>query len=155
MLDIDQIKEEIQNLENGRTTFANCEKLAALYIVCDHRGNTPLHAEKSMKGREHPEKLDLDTALGWVSKMENADGTTGGHWSMEQARQAMAQRDIKADPVEFYAVLNMMYSDYCAVVKKYGVNQLDFYADLALAWIDDKDAKSGKTALYYVTISGK
>lgn len=33
MLDLQEIQNTIEMLENGETTFANCEKLASLYIV--------------------------------------------------------------------------------------------------------------------------
>lgn len=36
MLDIHEIEDEIKKIENGDTTFANCEKLAILYTVREH-----------------------------------------------------------------------------------------------------------------------
>lgn len=36
MLDLQEIQNTIEMLENGDTTFVNCEKLAALYTVRDH-----------------------------------------------------------------------------------------------------------------------
>ena len=36
MLDIKEIESTIKKLEDGETTFSNCEKLAMLYIVKDH-----------------------------------------------------------------------------------------------------------------------
>jgi hypothetical protein len=42
-----------------------------------------------------------------------------------------------------------MASDYGKVAKKYGVDKADFYADLAKAWLDDKDAVPGKAMIYY------
>lgn len=35
-MDIQTIRDEIISLENGITNFANCEKLASLYIVYEH-----------------------------------------------------------------------------------------------------------------------
>lgn len=46
-------------------------------------------------------------------------------------------------------VKRSVYSDYCAVAKKHGVNNVDFYADLAKAWLHDKDAVKDKAAAYY------
>ena len=51
--------------------------------------------------------------------------------------------------IEFYAVLNAMYSDYSMVLKKYGMSSPEFYADMAKAWLCDKDAKAGKAKLYF------
>ena len=89
----------------------------------------------------------------WVASMQNEDGTKGPHWKMEDVQRLMKQRGIKYDPAEFWAVLNGVYSDYCAVAKKHGVNTMDFYVDFASAWINDKDAVPNKTAMYYECIA--
>lgn len=89
------------------------------------------------------------TADEWVRGMKNADGSTGPHWNMEQARQLAQRRGVKAAPAEFYAVLNAVYSDYCEVAKKHNVHNADFYADLAKAWLNDKDAVPDKAAAYF------
>ena len=62
----------------------------------------------------------------------------------------MAQRGIECDPAEFYAILNSIYSDYSKVAKKYNVGgSIDFYVDMAKAFLDDKDAGPDKLAKYY------
>lgn len=96
--------------------------------------------------------LTRDAAMLWVSDMENSDGTHGPHWSVEQVEQVMEQRGIKCDPVQFYAVLNAVYSDYCSVAKKFGVNKMDFYSDLAKAWLEDDDAVEDKAGKYFMYI---
>lgn len=88
-------------------------------------------------------------ALEWTEGMENEDGTHGAHWSLEQAKQVMAQRGIECDPLEFWVALNMMYSDYSMVAKKLNVNTIEFYACMAKAFLDDKDAVDDKLAAYY------
>lgn len=85
----------------------------------------------------------------WTKHMQNADKTHGAHWTMEQTKQVLAQRKLECDPIEFYAVLNAMYSDYSDVAKKHGVNNMDFYADLAKAWLCDKDSVEDKAAAYF------
>lgn len=85
----------------------------------------------------------------WAMGMQNADGTTGPHWNMEQSKQVMAQRGIECDPVEFWLALNMMYSDYVSTAKELGVNSIDFYSKMAKAFLDDSDAMPGKLARYY------
>ena len=42
-----------------------------------------------------------------------------------------------------------MYSDYMPVAKKLGVNNMDFYTQMAKAFLDDKDALPDKLARYY------
>lgn len=97
--------------------------------------------------------FSLDTARAWTKKMKNEDGTQGPHWTLEQAKQIMAQRKIGLDPVQFWVTLNMIYSDYSPVAKKHGLGgSLDFYADMAKAFLTDKDAKPEKLARYYDAI---
>lgn len=93
-------------------------------------------------------KLDRTMAEQWTAGMKNEDGTAGPHWNMEQVKQAMAQRSIPGDPVEFYAVLNSLYSDFGEVFKKYNL-KMDFYCDLTRAWLDDSDAVDNKAAAYF------
>lgn len=45
--------------------------------------------------------------------------------------------------------MNMMFSDYYPVAKKHNVNTPEFYADLAAAFINDKDASKDKVEKYY------
>ena len=94
-----------------------------------------------------------EMAKEWTKNMVNEDGTKGPHWPFEQAKQVMTRRGIVCDPYTFWAVMNALYSDYCAVAKKHGINGVDFYADLAAAWLNDRDAKDNKAALYYECIS--
>ena len=85
----------------------------------------------------------------WTREMKNEDGTTGPHWTMEQTNQIMTQRGINCDPAEFYAAMNMVYSDYSKVAKKLNVSNIDFYAEIAKAFLDDQDAAPDKLARYY------
>lgn len=108
--------------------------------------------EKGHGSGKSVEPIDQETAEEWTSKMHNADGTRGPHWSMEQTKQVMQQRNINVDPIEFFVAMNMVYSDYSKVAKTHGVNSVDFYADFAKAFLEDKDANPEKLALYYECI---
>lgn len=58
----------------------------------------------------------------------------------------------------FCLAMNMMYSDYCKVAKKYGADTPEFYADMAKAFLRDKDfdgKPEEKLYLYYKTIVEK
>lgn len=58
-------------------------------------------------------------------------------------------RDV-FDPLKFWLALNLMYSDYSKVAKKHNVGgSIDFYVDMAKAFLDDKDAGPDKLAKYY------
>ena len=61
----------------------------------------------------------------------------------------MTSKGLKLDPVEFWAALNMMYSDYCKVAKRHNTNTVDFYAAMAEAFLNDKDAGPDKLSNYY------
>ena len=98
------------------------------------------------------EEFTLEDAKEWVSGLHNEDGTHGAHWSFERVKKVMEQYNIKHNPYEFWAVMNAMYSDYCGVFKKYSVNGVDVYVDMALAWLNDKDAVEDKAAMYWECI---
>ena len=115
--------------------------------------HTPAQTEAvSAPPHGHASTLTLEQAKKWVSTMDNADGTTGQHWSPEQTNAVMAQRGIVCDKANFYAAMNMMYSDYCMVAKSYSADNPNFYADLAAAFLHDKDAAPGKLVTYWQTI---
>lgn len=78
----------------------------------------------------------------WKRELRNEDGTMGEHYRKEQVDQIA--RQIGVNPEEFgrgvfCMATNMMYSDYCTVAKKYGVDRPEFYGDMAKAFLKDKD----------------
>ena len=124
----------------------------------DHIENPSMHdmafkGEKPIRGHASSHSMALpftrEVALSWVDMMENADGTHGPHWAMEQTKELQEKKGIGHDPVEFFVAMNMMYSDYCKIAKRYNVNTADFYASMAKAFLDDKDAVDDKLAKYY------
>lgn len=87
-----------------------------------------------------------------LDKMINEDGTTGGHWSLEQTNSVAKQNNIaftKFNEYDWNYVMNMMYSDYYGAVS----NDVSNYVRLALKFLDDKDAKDGKAFCYYIAMS--
>lgn len=105
------------------------------------------------RGRASSEEgLDERTAHEWSKKMKNADGSTGAHWTKEQVKPYMQQVGYQGEEIEFWVIMNAMYSDYCKVAKKYGVDRPEYYAEIAKAWLDDKDAIPDKAAAYYECI---
>ncbi len=106
-------------------------------------------------GGQHRERgmrpMDEAMAVEWTKRMKNEDGPPGAHWKMEQIEQLVQQRHElqEYDLPELFAVMNMVYSDYSKVAKKFNVNNMDFYICLAKAWLDDPDAPEDKTAKYY------
>lgn len=87
----------------------------------------------------------------WTAHMENTDDTTGPHWPVAQTTAVMVSKGYHYDPAVWYAAMNMVYSDYFSVAKKHGINTVEFYADMAEAFLDDKDAggPEEKISAYY------
>lgn len=108
------------------------------------------------EGEEMNASLDRVTAEKWVRSLKNEDNArpTGGRWSMDELKPMAQKFGLKAEPddeefIEFYAITNAMYSDYCAVAKKFNITSPEYYGMMALAWMRDKDAVPNKTAMYY------
>ena len=100
-------------------------------------------------------RKDMET---WKSMMRHEDGTRGEHFRKDQVKHACQQAGIDCEEFGedvFCLAMNMMYSDYCKVAKKYGVDMPEYYADLAKAFLRDKDfdgKPEEKLYLYYKAI---
>lgn len=94
-------------------------------------------------------KMDKKQAENWTRHMKNEDGSTGAKWTFEEVKKVMQQNNVDCDPVEFYATMNMLYSDYGKVFKKHDVATMQFYVDMAKAFLDDEDAVKNKLEQYY------
>ena len=93
----------------------------------------------------HFNAWSLESAL---KEFENADGTKGGHWNLEQTNSVARSYNVKFNNFNEYDwnyVMNMIYSDYYGVVP----NDTQMYQKLALAFIVDTDARVGKAYRYY------
>ena len=109
-------------------------------------------AWQDIDAEHHPEHLSKADAELWTSHMKNSDGTTGSHWTLEQTQDVAKQRGITCDKNDFWVTMNMMYSDYGKVAKMYSVDNTNFYADMAAAFLQDKDAVDGKLVEYWERI---
>ena len=54
--------------------------------------------------------------------------------------------------MEFWVVLNFLYSRYDQGLKKNNASTLELYACLSKAWIEDQDAVPNKLAAYYTYV---
>lgn len=92
-----------------------------------------------------------DDARRWTKHMENDDGSMGAHWTLEQTTAVANSIGVHVDPWVWYAALNMEYSDNFEVAQKYGLDRPEYYADLAKAFLFDKDGggPEAKIAGYY------
>lgn len=96
--------------------------------------------------------VTIDQAMRWMERMENADGSAGPHWTMEQAAAVADSLGIRGvEPWAWAAAMNMAYSDYYPVAVDFGLNRPDFYAALAKAFLLDKDGPGPEEKLlrYY------
>ena len=84
---------------------------------------------------------------------EMQGGSFGAHWDLEQTRPYMEPRGVTCELWKWAAVMNMMYSDYCKAARKNSVDRPEFYADLAAAFLEDKDAPEDKAGRYYHNIA--
>lgn len=128
---------------------------AAYNALCQWNDSEESHNEASVQSSAKDsdnQDLTIREAKMWTANMQNADGTKGPHWTLDQAKQIMAQRNIPGNPTQFWVAISMIYSDYCEVIKKAGANTIDFYANMARAFLEDKDAMPGKLSLYYHNI---
>lgn len=132
------ICKEIRELAEGPVTMGRTEALAHFLYIKEHCHELPGEGN-----------LDEAKLREWVNHMENADGTTGGHWSRHEAEVIQAKYGIPCGELEFYAALNMMYSDYCRAAEAAGASTVELYARMAEAFLNDKDAQPDKLERYY------
>lgn len=133
-------------IENGRQT--DMEYLECLLDDFVHDLKTENYTkykslELDLYKMTYGEHLNEELALEWVSEMENKDGTKGQHWSVDQTSQYAGE----FNKWDWYAVMNMMYSDYYN--QKFDTN---IYIELAKDWLNDKDVGDGKTLKYYMLV---
>lgn len=163
MLNLEKINKAINDLEkNGGMNSKDCADLANLYMIRDKlkkktEKTEPLAKSETIDLNIYPtdfnKPFSKTMAEEWANKMQNVDGTVGPHWTFDQAKQVMEQKEISGSTLDFWVSLNMAYSDYGNVARKLGVNVVDFCAEIAEAFLNDKDAVGGggseKLSRYY------
>lgn len=97
-----------------------------------------------------------------IDKMlKNSDGTRGFHYDIDQTRDLARRMGIDLQEIgekPFMVALNMIYSDYCKVAKKMGVDRPEFYGEMARAFLEDDDfdgKPEEKMYTYYMCIMKK
>lgn len=91
--------------------------------------------------------LGRELAEKWCMEMENKDGTHGGYWSWDKTEELRKQYAPQHEASDFYAILNMTYSDYYS--PKFDTAT---YVQLAIDWLDDKDVGKCKALKYYMKV---
>ena len=65
------------------------------------------------------------------------------------ARRDRLSREEALEPAEWYAIMNAMHAGYFKAAKMFGVDNIDFYAAMAKAWLCDDDAVEDKARQYW------
>lgn len=102
-------------------------------------------------------RLTRRDMMNWKEKMENADGSYGEHFTSGQIRQAVQAMGVEMkgyNEKELCLTANMLYSDYCEVLRPFIPKEKEayVYVNLAKAFLEDPDGlvKGGeKLACYY------
>lgn len=143
---IEKLRERLHELMERPATLGNVEevKLYAKTI-------------RALEKLECGETFTKEDALYWVEHMENSDGTTGAQWTMDETSAMAKSMGVYLPACIWFAAVNMMRSDYCMVARKHGVDKPEFYADMAQAFLFDKDAGEPKEKIsaYYHCVAGK
>lgn len=112
-----------------------------------------------VRDRGESAKLMNHDLMHWEKKLRNADGTKGKHFEMQQVEEVANKLGVRFDGFsekEFCMTMNMLYSDFCEVLRPLVSPEREAYcyAKLAQAWLEDDDgpAPAEKLALYYYCI---
>jgi hypothetical protein len=148
---IEELKRQLHEIMELPATLGRAEEITVYAdAIC---------ALRRMEGHDEADGFTEEDAKAWTAKMENEDGTTGPHWSMSQTDAVANITGVNVKPCIWHTAMNMMYSDYYGVAAKYGLDRPEFYADLAKAFLMDKDAggPEEKMAGYYhgIVLRGK
>lgn len=74
----------------------------------------------------------------------------GQYWSYTQVMDLVKSKGVTGDWVNWYLVMNMVYNDFCATAKHFGLqNDVEFFYHLAKDFIEDPDAKPMKVEKYF------
>lgn len=75
----------------------------------------------------------------------------GQYWSYTQVMDLVKSKGATSDWVNWYLVMNMVYNDFCATAKHFGLqNDVEFFYHLAKDFIEDPDAKPMKVEKYFL-----
>lgn len=140
MLTCEYFEQEIDDILSRKSLSCNELEVLKNLLVTKH-----------FLGKEMSEtsKMSEETAREWVSKMENTDGTTGAHWTIDATTAIRDKLGLKhICKYEFWAVMNSLYSDYGKTLAKTNATP-EIYGELARDWIEDDDAVKAKASAYY------
>lgn len=128
------------------------------YMLRQENGR-PRMTPYAMHDGSIPKKLTAEECKKWMDSMENEDGTDGPKYDRSQVEEAAKKAgvDYKEYGLEtLECAVNMMYSDYCEVAKRFGVDRPEFWVAMADSFLMDTDFEGSpkeKLAIYYHMIA--
>lgn len=140
-----------EDMRSGRSNYRPVEAMGYFNGYYDMGG------QDYYSGRDGHNKLSKKDIKKWEKGLENADGTKGKKYDVEQIEQVAKQHGIRFSeysPEVFTMVVNMMYADYCKVLG----SDMMIYVKLAKAFLEDDDfdgEPEEKVMLYYKCIVEK
>jgi hypothetical protein len=111
---------------------------------------------KILYEESYGKKLTKEIAEEWVHSMDSPDTGDGQKWSLESTSEYGNKVNMdwtRHSKIDFYCVMNMMYSDYYRTAK--AMNMLSdtmFFAHLSKDWLCDSDAPDDKLYKYYFEV---
>lgn len=127
------------------------------------RGESPRGSITQMRQLQHGQNhgdmdgpMTREMAEKWVHGMKGEGDRPGETWTYDEIEEMAEKYDIPEKKIpDYYAVMNMLASDYYEVAEKFDVLEDEFFVCMAKAFIEDKDAVKNKTAMYYKCIAKK
>jgi hypothetical protein len=155
VINLQGVRRTIADIKQNGENMEDLHDLAMLYQL-EERMMREAYSEDAGDEME----LSRDDAETWVAALQSEDTAKprGAKWTRDQVRpyaQKYGYSTEGAKLYEFWAVMNALYADYCDVAKRYNVATPDFFADMTKAFLQDKDAMSGKAARYFASIVKK
>ena len=98
-----------------------------------------------LMGMAYGYKFDKDMAEEIVENMR----PLSQYWDMETTSKVRKDYGINADDCDFYIVMNSLVNDYYKIIDK---TDVETYAKMANAFINDEDAIKNKVWVYYTRI---
>ena len=157
------MKDRADSRYDGRRDYADRRRGGRdRYEDDDERDYRAYSGSNDRRGHEPKLKLPKEDMRRWGEMLINADGSEGMHFEKKMLRERIRQMD---DDMEGYTeddlcmAANMLYSDYCEVLRPYiprePEKEADFYVKMAKAFLDDEDAPDGsaKLAMYFFCIA--
>jgi hypothetical protein len=146
-----QYNRDYEDMRSGRSNYRPIEAMGYFNGYYDMGG------QDYYSGRDGHNKLSKKDIKKWEKSLENADGTKGKKYDVEQIEKVAQQNGVRFNeysPELFTMVVNMMYSDYCKVLG----SDMMIYVRLAKAFLEDDDfdgEPEEKVMLYYKCIVEK